>query len=138
MGPNELNTNNNYGNYLISKHRMTMAAKYLEKALEISPRNVTTHKNLAKLMFKTGNYEDALYFQKIFINSSKRKSVESKSLLGAIYYELQDYHSAIKLLNLSLEIADYELQPTNRSANQNLNWITLYRELAFESIMKSY
>ena len=136
--PEEPNTNNNYGNYLMSKHRMTMAAKYLDKALETPPHNVTTYKNLARLMFKTGNYKEALYFQTIFKNSSKRKDMESEALLGAIHYEIQDYDSAVKLLNSSLEMSRHEYQPINRSEHQHHGWIALYRELAFEGIMNSY
>ena len=136
--PKDQNTNNNYGSYLMSNRRMTQAAKYLKKSYEISKYNTTTYRNLAELMFKTGNYGNALYFHEIYTSASRQRKSEAESLAGAIRYELKDYDVAVGFLESALKILEHESQDIEKMTDRSLSWIALYRDLTFEQLMKQY
>ncbi|MCF0192182.1 MAG: tetratricopeptide repeat protein [Prevotella sp.] len=112
--PDDNGTLNNYAYYLsIADKDLEKAERMSKKTIIAEPNNGTYLDTYAWILYKMGNYKDAVTYINRAIKSPNEKSAEEYEHAGDIYFMLKDTDAAVAYWELAKQKAEEEGKDAN-------------------------
>jgi tetratricopeptide (TPR) repeat protein len=104
------------GNIALSNNKLSEAAEYLQKAVNINPTDATDHYNLALVYLKQKRTEDALPHLKK-AESLSNENTQILENLGLAYQQINDYQKSIEIYQKILKVNNKNINALSQIAN---------------------
>lgn len=92
-------------NQEFSKNNYSDCQKTCKEILKKDSKNALALRGLGCVMQSLGNYKKAIFYYEKALENSQAKEIEY-TLIGTVYYILEDLEKAIKFYNLAIDIND--------------------------------